>query len=229
MSFCLRKFSIFNLQFSIFLMCLLSVVSACTTDTYESGDGEYSYMRGDFANLRTDTKGNIVSFLTDENNTITLKEPLAFSDAKPDTIYRALVYYSKPQKEDAEILNLKMVNVTKAFVETKEKKLKTDPVGWESMWISNNKSYLNLSLNLLDGVSEDENTDMRHVVGICQDSIVGSHFYYTLYHDQGGIPEYYTRKTYLSMPLGDSFHDGDILTVTVHTYEGIQTKTVIVP
>ena len=220
MSFCLKK--------AIVIVIAIALV-ACTTDVYESGDGDYSYIRGDFANLSTDSHGRIVSFLTDDNATIKLPSPVAVEGMKADTTYRALVYYNQPQNAAPELLNLKMVSVAKAFEESDDDPLKTDPVGWESMWVSSNGTYLNLALNLLDGVSDDKDDPLHHVLGVCLNSTANHHFYFTLYHDQSGIPEYYTRKAYFSMPLDDTFQKNDTLTLTVNTYDGIQTKTVILP
>lgn len=215
--------------FPAILIVLLTLFVSCTKETYKSGDGAYSYLRGDLAVMKTDARARVVSFVTDDDATVSLKAPLAVDGIKADTTYRALIYYNQPVDADVRIVNMKMVNVCKPFEATKEKPLKTDPVGWESLWVSHNKAYLNIGLNLLVGVSDDENADKKQSLGICQDSIVGRHFYYTLYHNQNGVPEYYTYKTFMSMPLDESFASGDILMMTVNTYDGVQQKTIVLP
>ena len=50
--------------------------------------------------------------------------------------------------------------------------------------------------------------------------------YLRLYHDQGGVPEYYSQRAFLSVPLQklgvDSIH------FEVNTYDGIVRKTLFV-
>ena len=48
--------------FSLFAFLLFS----CETDSYEKGEGQYSQMQGDFAELTVNSQKQGVSFLTDE-------------------------------------------------------------------------------------------------------------------------------------------------------------------
>ena len=45
-----------------------------------------------------------------------------------------------------------------------------------------------------------------------------------LYHDQGGVPEYYTVQRYASIDTKD-LGDADVVSITVNTYGGEVTKT----
>ena len=45
--------------------CLLLVI-ACTTDSYETGEGRYSQTTADFAELRSNGQKQGISFLTDD-------------------------------------------------------------------------------------------------------------------------------------------------------------------
>ena len=45
-----------------------------------------------------------------------------------------------------------------------------------------------------------------------------------LYHDQGGVPEYYTVQRYASIDTKD-LGDVDVVSITVNTYSGEVTKT----
>lgn len=227
MSLIKKKYA--SLGFAVLMVVMgLVVLASCTQESYEDGDGDYSYLRADFAEIKTNQKGEIASFVTDDNKEVTLKKLIAVEGLKADTTYRSLVYYKEPRNADVELFNLKMVNVCTPFKPTKDKPLVTDPTGWESMWVSHNGSYLNLALKLLVGV-DTENAEAKQVLGVCQDSIVGRHIYYTLYHKQNGVPEYYTYTSYLSLSLAKDYEAGDTITMAVNTYDGIKRKTVVLP
>lgn len=208
---------------------LVVSVSACKQETYESGDGEYSFLRSDFAEVSTSASGGIVSFSTDDNRQLQLKKPLNVNGLKADTVYRALVYYSQPPNGQLDVKNIRMINVSRPWTADKQPDMKTDPTGWESVWLSSNKKYLNLSLKLMVGVSEDKEAEQKQIISVRKDAVVGRHVYLTLYHDQNGVPAYYTHKTFLSIPLGEDVQSGDAFTIRVNTYEGVKQKTVYVP
>ena len=44
-----------------------------------------------------------------------------------------------------------------------------------------------------------------------------------LYHDQGGMPEYYSQRTYFSIPIQKLGVDS--IQFTINTYKGLVTKT----
>ena len=203
--------------------------SSCKQETYEPGDGKYSFLRSDFVEVATNASGAIVAFNTDDNRRLTLKTPMATRDLKADTIYRALVYYSEPTSGNLEVRNIRMINVSRPWTANDTQEMKTDPTGWESAWISKNRKYLNLALNLKVGVSYDKEADTRHIVSVRKDSVIDRHVFLTLYHDQNGVPEYYTHKSFLSISLGKDVQPGDAFTITVNTYKGLKKKTVYVP
>jgi hypothetical protein len=108
----------------------------------------------------------------------------------------------------------------------KQKALKTDPVRFESVWISPNRAYLNASIYLLMGSSDDDKA--IHTLGCHIDTlrknVDGTEtMQLTLYHDQGGVPEYYSQRTYVSIPLKGAMTDS--VCFTIHTYDGIVRKT----
>ena len=81
----------------------------------------------------------------------------------------------------------------------------------------------NLRLRLLTGSTDDEKA--RHSIGLMKDaaSSTPGHARMVLYHDQGGMPEYYSMVTYASIPL-DSIK-ADTLTIVVKTYNGEVNRT----
>ena len=104
--------------------------------------------------------------------------------------------------------------------------MKTDPVKFESAWLSKTGKYLNLSFYLMTGTTDDEKaTQTLHVI---QDTIM-THSdatrtcYLRLYHDQAGIPEYYSSQVYASILTSQI--EADSVNLTINTYKGLVTKT----
>ena len=74
----------------------LLVVSACEHDFYETGDSELSYLHTDFVEARTNELGAFVSAKTDDGEELTLSPAVKEQWAtRPDTTYRALLYYDR--------------------------------------------------------------------------------------------------------------------------------------
>ena len=47
-----------------------AALTACTTEQYDAGDGKYSYLRSDFAEVTTDGQARMSSFVTDESQVL---------------------------------------------------------------------------------------------------------------------------------------------------------------
>ena len=104
--------------------------------------------------------------------------------------------------------------------------MKTDPVKFESAWLSKTGKYLNLSLYLMTGTSD--NDEAIHTIHVIQDTIM-THpdatrtCYLRLYHDQAGVPEYYSSQVYASILTSQI--EADSVHLTANTYKGLVTKT----
>lgn len=219
------------------LLMLTFMLIGCTSESYDSGDGRYSAMRADFTEARTDGTAAIVSFTTDDGESLNLTQPYKPSwNQKADTTYRALIYYNKVQgpqgKDEAQLvmLNSVAVPVPKPAAEFKEG-VKTDPVVLNSTWISRSGRYLNLDLSLKTGKTDDK--DAIQTLGIAIENTTQSAdghttMTLTLYHDQGTVPEYYSTACYVSVPLfrtPTALSAGDTVRINVSTYSGKITKT----
>ena len=153
--------------------------------------------------------------------------------AKPDSVYRALVYYNlQPAGVAAaatsavpltvEPVSVAMVYVLKPLSGTDSLALMADPVVFESAWLSRNRRYVNLGLALMTG--QPETADASQAIGLACDGVVTGNggrrtYYYRLCHDQGGVPEYYKSTVYVSIPVS-GMRAGDAVTVTIPTYDG---------
>ena len=210
-------------------LLVLLVATSCRMEVYQPGDGDYSYLKADFAMIKTNADAHVVSFTTDDDVTLKLAAPQIIESVKADTAYRAVVYYDANENPVGEIRMLKTVGVCKPFKKTDKIVMKNDPVGWESLWVSNNRSYVNLSLKLLVGVADGDQQIGQHIIGMRMDKQTEHHAYYTLSHGQNGVPEYFTSTAYISFPVDKNLHSGDSITVKVNTYESEQEKTVVIP
>ena len=128
---------------SLLITFHFSLLTSCTRDAYEKGEGAYSLMRGDFAEANVNSNCEITSITTDDGETLPLTIlQTAQWISSPDTIYRCMLYYNKVKAADGPLA-------------MSEKTYKDDPVKFESLWRSKSGKYLNLHLQLKTGYTED--------------------------------------------------------------------------
>ena len=211
------------------LLCLFLLVFAvvgCEQDVYDKGDTDYSYMRADFVEAVVGSDKQVTYVLTDDDEQLPLTT--AYSAKwieRPDTVYRAVLYYNYVGQK-AEALSLSRVSTVSVRPLSQFKNdVKTDPLGLESAWLSNNKKYLNLSLIVKTG-AVDKDAEI-HTLGMIGDTIMvndnGQRTYQLrLYHSQGDVPQYYSQRVYFSIPV--SGLEVDSLQLSVNTYDGVVTK-----
>ncbi len=219
-----------------YLSLVLSAIlfATCTNDTYNQGDGEYSYLTSDFAMLRTNSESKAVAFITDADRELTLERPVAINGLKADTTYRALVYYDDKGTNTTLLRNVNPVYVCIPQQTPLLTMQKQDPVIWNSIWISENGKYINLGLKLKVGAADDSQNSM-HKLGIMLkknsgDTTNNSKYSLTLYHSQNGVPEHYSSTAYLSIPIDRNlFLTGDVININIYTYDGLKTKSITIP
>ena len=205
------------------LLAFLPLLAACTIDAYEKGEGEYSLLTAELVEAYVDNDKHVSHVVTDQGERLMLTSPLTAQWIEtPDTMYRALLYYDQVEEGKAEPRSFGWVGVLTPRDSIKGG-MKSDPLYTESMWVAKNHKYLNLRLRLLTGSTDDEKA--RHSIGLMKDaaSSTPGHARMVLYHDQGGMPEYYSMVTYASIPL-DSIK-ADTLTIVVKTYNGEVNRT----
>lgn len=117
------------------LMPLVALLMACSSDSYDTGDGSLSYMVADFVEAETDASAKVVSIVTDRDERLWLTRSVKLDWAeKPDTAYRSLIYYNKVKDGNgqyvAEPVGATQV-LTPAVTATADIKggMKTDPRG----------------------------------------------------------------------------------------------------
>lgn len=202
-------------------LAALAALAACQTDSYETGQGQYSLMQADFVEAHTLAQGVVDRVETDDSRVLSLAQPQEAKWATtPDSLYRALVYYELTADSVAKVMSMSQVPTLHPAPLDSGAAMRTDPVKFESMWIGANGKYLNMGLYLKNGGGSDS---LRHTVGMVRESAtVGADGKRTvrlrLYHDQGGVPEYYSSRYYMSVPCKEI--GADTVVVTVGTYDG---------
>ncbi len=206
------------------LLCLLLIMAACTADQYETGDGRYSYLSADFVRAHTSMAGAIDYAVTDDGDSLVLHpEGKASWAAKTDSVYRALLYYNKV-KGGAEPVAIIRVPVIVPMSTSRPDTLRTDPMTLESAWMSKDGRYLNVGYAVKAGRSDQ--ADMQYqMLGVRLDSTVVDNAgdkkcALIMYHDQHGVPEYYSVRGYASISL-EQVQRPCTLELTVNTYSGI--------
>jgi hypothetical protein len=208
------------------------MISSCTQDAYEKGEGTYSLMRGDFAEANVNGSREVVSITTDDGETLPLKTFYTASwVSRPDTIYRCMLYYNKVKATDgkpvAEVVSMGKVSCPPIIPYSKYgDAYRDDPVKFESIWKSKSGKYMNLHLQLKTGQTEDS-TAVQSLAFVTDEVISHPNGQRTLsvllHHDQGGVPEYYSTPAYLSVLIAGI--PVDSIRFYLNTYSGPVVKT----
>lgn len=212
-------------------IALLSLTS-CDIGGYDTGTGAYSLTRADFVAAHTGEAFHVDYVITDDNDSLPISGTLQNSAlSKANTLYRGVLYYNKIVNEEKDtvaqpvffsvVSEAKPVKADKMAADS----MYTDPVYFVSAWRSSNAKYINLGLNILTG--KVNGSDGVHHFGLIEDTIRTSAdgkkcAELRLFHNQNSVPEYYTSRTYISMPM--NYYDGklstgDTISVTINTYD----------
>ncbi len=208
-----------------FLIVLLAFVFAsCDNEDYETGDSRYSYLKVEFGMLHTSSAQQADYLLTDDGERVTFASPIAAAWAnKADTLYRALTYYDASKHT---VFSASQVPVVQPALRDTLKQIDVDPLTLESVWRGG--GYLNVGFAVKSGVNEE--IDTRQTIGLIRDSLVTDRaghrtLYLTMRHAQNNVPQYYTVRGYLSMPLPDSISNANIIFNANNTYDGWKSLT----
>lgn len=208
---------------SVAAACVALALAACENDSYDKGQGKYSLTQADFVEAHSNEAKAFDYVVTDDGQTYTLTpQATAAWATTADTTYRAILYYDIAGEASAEPVSIAQVSTLDIVKLEDIKDMKTDPVKLESAWISENGKYLNMGCYLKVGQDDDDET--IHTIGMVCDEVKDNAdgtktSFLRLFHDQGGVPEYYSTKHYISVPC--SSIDADSVCLTVQTYDGI--------
>lgn len=210
------------------LLCGWWLLASCTSETYDTGDGPYSYMRADFVEAHTSAAEEMDRVVTDDDVELVLSPHIGAKWAsKADTFYRALFYYDYQEgMRQVRPRSVAQVMVLRPIRTSRPDTLRHDPMVFESAWMSKNKKYLNIRFAVMTG-QDAEGQIRKQDIGlqcdtVWQDGRVKA-LRFRLIHDQCGVPEYYSSHGYLSVPLDDTARGAD-LSLRLTTYRGEVTR-----
>lgn len=210
------------------LYLLAFLLLSCETDSYDAGEGPYSLLQADFAEVTADQQRKASSFLTDDGLSYAFSEPYSATwMTTADSTYRVTVYYNKVDEQTAKALSV--VNMPTIIPRDTSyiKRTTQDPLGVESCWLTRNGKYINMGLLLMNGRNE-QGEESVHTLAVLVDSVQTyadqtMTAYYRLLHDQGQAPAYYTNRRYVSILL-PAVDRPDTVCLSVRTYNGEVTK-----
>lgn len=222
---------------SILVLSFSFLLASCEYDQYETGDGNYSYLRADFVEAHTIDLNKVDYAINDDGEKIVFSTLYTVKWAEnKDTLYRALLYYNR-KPEGAEPVSIQRVHVLNPLLADTVKNAKTDPITLESTWISDcqrtfslhgeqKARYLNVSFAVKTGQHEEE---LVQTIAVMKENRNDT-LLLTFLHDQGGVPEYYSSHVYASIPLFSSKESGaenifSPVTLSVNTYQGMVVKS----
>lgn len=210
-------------RYILYTALLGLMITACTNDVYEAGNGVYSYLKADFGMIYSNEAGMVERFVDDDDETVFFAEPFSASNIKADTVYRALVYYDANGDEKIKMRSVALLNVCSPSTKAVPQNSNDDPLHWDTAWMSNNGTFLNLGIRLMVGV-DVENEQKVQKIGVHEDcktlGPTGKHrVVLRLLHNQNEVPQHYSYPTYVSVPM-EEYEQGDTIELHVNTYEG---------
>ena len=207
------------------LLCsVLMLGISCDSETYDTGDGPYSYLRADFVEVTASEQGKVDKALTDEGVALQLAPAISAKWVTVvDSAYRALLYYDYKEGESKVVpRSLSQVMVLRPLYTLRPDTLRQDPLLFESAWIGTRGNYLNIGYAVKTGVQTDGQTTKQSIGLRCDtlwqgETVSAVHCY--LLHDQRDVPQYYTAFGYMSIPLGEEVRSANLI-LHIPTYQG---------
>lgn len=200
----------------IFLTVFLLSNEGCQEDDYV-----YPDVLTEFTEVQTNDKGVLTYLLTDQGDKYQILEREGLDGLTPDSIYRTLCVYqiTDVEKETVQLYSAqKVLSMLPKPASAFSDGIRTDPLDIQSIWLSG--KYLNM---VLLPMAKDKSHIFHFVENsLTQDNEGRAQLELTLYHDQNGDYEAFTRKTYLSIPLwgyGNKLDTGDRIVLHIQTYE----------
>ena len=214
-----------KLQFPVSLSWLLPMLLCVLVSCSDDDDYYYPSVKLDFLTAQAGADGSLQSILTDEGETLAVVEDASNTRIDANSSLRIVSNYGKATTANGES-GAKLYAVLKAIspVPQPEDKfkdgIKRDPVNVLSIWMG--IDYLNLMLEI-------KSQNKSHAFHFIEDETItdietGTRTVrLSLYHDDGGDVQAYTKRAYASVPLRQYAEDGiNKITVyfSINTYSG---------
>lgn len=200
------------------ILCSLSV-GLCLSCSQTDEQTSYPSLITDFAELYTDTYGNLYQIQPDRQPAYYIDSPIA--GYLPSTEYRGVCTYTFSSLDSTAVHLYGLERVSLLQDSTRSAYPGTDPLQAVSLWDGGNFINLHLSVKTQNGT---------HYLGYRLDSIrIAPNrqrtVYMTLYHNQNNDPLSYSQKVYASLSkssLNAIIQEGDSICIYIHTFEGLK-------
>lgn len=208
------------------LSMLLLLLASCSKDDVND---DIATLTVEMCDMKTDDRGVIMTCVMDDDRQLALMPHISVSWAsKPDSVYRALLYYNKVEGSAGVIHPLNVGRVVCLTPRTPADTVVTaykDPLTLVSSWYAPNGKYLNMCLAVKTGTASDK---QAHRLAVVCDSLSqsGHRRYYRVCHSQNGIPTYYSVETYSSITV-DDVPKGDTVSLAIPTFDGMIVKDMV--
>lgn len=207
----------------IILVCIVAF-SSCKKDEYV-----YPSVLTELVDIKTNSSGKLSYIQSDNGDMYQIMERSGLEGFTPDSTYRALSIF-EPGECNNDVFTAKVyscqfvISVIPSPADKFDKGIKTDPLDIDRIWNSGN--YINMVLDIMA-------KDKTHVLNFVDNGITNNAdgsktLDITVYHDQNGDYEAYTKKAYASIPLWpyrEVLAEGDRIIVHINTFkEGNTTR-----
>lgn len=204
-----------------FLTYICLAIFLLSNEGCQEDDYVYPDVLTAFTEVQTSDEGVLTYLLTDQGDKYRVLEREGLDGLTPDSIYRALCVYQVTDVQEGTVQLYSAQKVLSMLPKPEsdfKEGIRTDPLDIQSIWLSG--KYLNMVLLPLA-------KDKGHIFHFVENSLTQTdeginRLELTLYHDQNGDYEAFTRKTYLSIPLwgyGNKLDTGDRIVLHIQTYE----------
>lgn len=192
------------------------LLCSCTTESEP-----YPNLLTEFADIRSNHAGRLTDFTLDSGTCYTISNT-NIALHRPDTVYRAVVGYVPGARIAAGHACATLYSLASARVLADSTAVCLhDPMDVLAMWASG--PYINMQLTVR---SQGGMHYMGYAVDACDeagtDGRMHSRHRLSLHHRQGTDPMSYSATYYCSISPASlpSYHPGDTVTVSVHTFAG---------
>jgi len=214
-----------KLRFPVSLFRLLPVLACILVSCGDDDSYHYPPVKLEFLTAQAGASGNLQSILTDEGETFAVVEDATNTRIDADASVRIVSNYGKAVAANGST-GVKLYALLSAVSPLPKPEsafkdgVKRDPADVTSIWMG--LDYLNIILDIRaqngkhsfhfieEEVTTDEKTGTRSV-------------YLSLYHDDGGDVQAYSKRGYLSIPLRQYAEEGIekiMLHFSLQTYSG---------
>ncbi len=222
----MKNFFLSKTHFFIIAFVALLTFSSCLDSDDETSN--YANM-AEWCLLQTNSQSALVGFYNDDDVYKTFTEPQYITGAKPDTLYRAVIYYYEEYSDAPTVKYNYFIQASVLDPQPMDSVgvMKTDPIAtYVSGDVSNNNRYINITLTVYPCSDSYVQT-----IGFVKDDKPdeAGETVLTFYHEQFDIASSFTDVVYISIPIEGNFESGETVKMYFNTTNGEITKTITIP